>query len=114
MADYPEIDFTICYQPYDFIDVDKALALADQFAGRISHIHLQAPQSPERGGMYELLEEGTMDYRRLLPHIMQANPGATMTLEFVKDCIQNDRPFDIAPVLASARRDAEFVESVLA
>jgi sugar phosphate isomerase/epimerase len=114
MEQYPELDFSICYQAYDFEDTEKSLALADRFAGRISHIHLQAPQTPERGGMYELLEEGTLDYRRLLPHILQANPAATMTLEFVKDCIQNDRPFDLTPVLANARKDGEFVERVLA
>ena len=113
MRDYPELDFTICYQPYDFPDTDKALALADRFAGRISHIHLQAPQSPERGGMYDLLEEGTLDYARLLPHILRANPGATITLEFVKDCIQHDRPFDVTPILANAKKDAEFVEGIL-
>ena len=114
MEQHPELDFTICYQPYDFQDTEKALALADRFAGRITHIHLQAPQTPERGGMYELLEEGTLDYTRLLPHILRANPGATMTLEFIKDCIQHDRPFDVAPILANARKDGEFVERVLA
>jgi sugar phosphate isomerase/epimerase len=113
MEQYPELDFTICYQPYDFTDTEKAMALADRFAGRITHIHLQAPQAPARGGMYDLLEDSTLDYRRLLPHILQANPGATMTLEFVKDCIQHDRPFDVAPILANAGRDAEFVERVV-
>jgi len=113
MDRHPELDFTICYQPYDFLDTGKAMALADRFAGRITHIHLQAPQSPERGGMYDLLEEGTLDYRRLLPHILVANPAATMTLEFVKDCIQQDRPFDVMPILANARKDAEFVESIV-
>lgn len=112
MEEHPELDFTICYQAFDFEDTAGALALADRFAGRISHIHLQAPQSPERGGMYELLEEGTLDYRRLLPHILRANPGATMTLEFVKECIQHDRPFDVTPVLENARRDADFVEDI--
>ncbi len=113
MQDYPELDFTICYQPYDFADTDQAIALADRFAGRISHLHLQAPQPPERGGMYDLLEECPLDYRRLLPHLLRANPGATLTLEFIKDCIQHDRPFDIAPILANAQRDAAFVERVL-
>ena len=113
MQEHPELDFTICYQPFDFTDTDKAIALADRFAGRITHIHLQAPQAPERGGMYDLLEDGTLDYARLLPRILRGNPGATITLEFVKDCIQLDRPFDIAPILANARRDAEFVERVL-
>lgn len=113
MRDYPELDFTICYQPYDFNDTDKAIALADRFTGRITHIHLQAPQPPERGGMYDLLEDCPLDYRRLLPYILRANPGATMTLEFIKDCIQPDRPFDITPILANARRDAAFVEGIL-
>lgn len=113
MKQYPELDFSICYQPYDFADTDKAVALADQFAGRISHIHLQAPQPKERGGQYDLLEEARLDYRKLIPHILRRNPKATMTLEFVKDCIQNDRPFDIQPVLANARLDGLFVERVL-
>ena len=113
MRDHPELDFTICFQAMDFTDTDATIALADRFAGRITHVHLQAPQAPERGGMYDLLEEGTLDYRRVLPHIFRSDPGATMTLEFVKDCIQHDPPFDLAPVLASARRDAEFVERIV-
>jgi sugar phosphate isomerase/epimerase len=113
MQEHPELDFTICFQPYDFYNTDLALALADRFAGRISHVHLQAPQPREKGRQYDLLEEGSLDYRRLLPHILRRNPGATMTLEFVKDCIQPPGPFDVAPVLANARRDADFVERIL-
>jgi sugar phosphate isomerase/epimerase len=114
MARYPELDFSICYQPYDFTDTAKGLALADRFAGRISHIHLQAPQPREKGGKYDLLEDSPFDFRQLIPHILRRNPAATMTLEFVRDCIQNDTPFDIKPVLESARRDGEFVDRVIA
>lgn len=113
MEQFPELDFSICFQAYDFTDTEKAMVLADRFAGRITHIHLQAPQAMERGGMYDLLEDGTLDYRQLLPHILRANPDATMTLEFIKDCIQNDRPFDLTPILANARKDGEFVESIV-
>jgi sugar phosphate isomerase/epimerase len=113
MQTHPELDFTICYQPYDFQDTEKALALADRFAGRISHLHLQAPQPREKGGLYDLLEEGGLDYRRLLPHILRRNPGATLTLEFVRDCIQKDGAFDVERVLANARKDADFVERIL-
>lgn len=109
MQAHPELGFSICFQAYDFADTDKALALADQFAGRITHIHLQAP----RDGLYDLLEHGALDYRRLLPHIVKLNPATTMTLEFIKDCIPAGPPFDLELVLANARRDAEFVERVL-
>jgi sugar phosphate isomerase/epimerase len=114
MRQYPELDFSICFQPYDFTDTAKALTLADQFAGRITHIHLQAPHPGGKGGQYDLLEEGALDYRKLLPHILRRNPGASMTLEFVKDCVQNEQPFDIQPVLENARRDGQFVDRVLA
>lgn len=114
MRQFPELDFSICYQPYDFTDTAKALALADLFAGRITHIHLQAPQPRDKGGLYDLLEEGGLDYRKILPHILRRDPRASMTLEFVKDCIQNNRPFDIQPVLENARRDGQFVDRVLA
>jgi sugar phosphate isomerase/epimerase len=113
MQAHPELDFTICYQPYDFQDTAKAMALADRFSGRISHLHLQAPQPQDQGGLYSLLEDSTLDYRRLLPHILRRNPTATMTLEFVRDCIAKDSPFDVDRVLASARKDADFVESIL-
>lgn len=113
MQAHPELDFTICYQPYDFQDTAKALALADRFAGRISHVHLQAPQPQERGGLYDLLQDAALDYRRLLPHIVRRNPAATLTLEFVRDCIQPDPPFDVERVLVQARKDADFVEDVL-
>jgi hypothetical protein len=36
-----------------------------------------------------------------------------MTLEFVRDCIQNDGPFNLSPVLENARRDGLFVEKIL-
>lgn len=113
LRDHPEFEVTICYQPYDFYDTDRALALADRFAGRISHVHLQSPVPRDRGRQYDLLESGSLDYRRLLPHILRHNREATMTLEFVKDCIQEGAHFDVAPVLANARRDADFVEALL-
>ncbi len=113
MKRFPGLDFSICYQPYDFTDTPKALALADQFAGKISHIHLQAPQVKDKGGKYDLLEEAALDYKTIIPHILRRNPNATMTLEFVKECIQNDGPFNITPVLENARRDGLFVEKVL-
>jgi len=113
MRAHPEFDFSICFQPYDFQDTAKAIALADRFAGRISHVHLQAPQPRERGGLYDALEEGALDYRRLIPHLVRHNPGVTFTLEFVRDCIQKEAPFDVEKVLASARRDADFVEAIL-
>ncbi len=101
-------------KPASLLFVSIPPALANRFAGRITHMHLQAPQPKERGGMYDLLEDARLDYRTLLPHILRRNPGATMTLEFVKDCIQHGGPFDAARVLANARRDAEFVEGIVA
>lgn len=114
MRQYPDLDFSICYQPYDFTDTPKAMALADLFAGRIGHIHLQAPAPKDKGGPFALLEEGVLDFRKLLPHILRRNPRATMTLEFVKDCIPADGHFDVRHVLENARRDAGFVDRVLA
>ncbi len=113
MNRHPELDFSICYQPYDFTDPAKALALADRFAGKISHIHLQAPR-PNAKGQYDLLAESGLDYRRLIPHILRRNPAATMTLEFVKDCVQHGPAFDLERVLENARQDGEFVDRVLA
>ncbi|MFO7535462.1 MAG: TIM barrel protein [Kiritimatiellia bacterium] len=113
MNQFPELDFSICYQPYDFADTANALALADRFAGRISHMHLLAPRPKEEGGRYALLEEARLDYRTLIPHILRRNPTATMTLEFVKECVQDNPSFDLQPVLANARLDALFVERVL-
>ncbi len=112
MREHPELDFSICYQPIDFGNTDASMALADRFAGRITHMHLQAPR--EAGGGYALLEDGRLDYRRLIPHILQRNPGTTFTLEFVKDCLPVEgAPFDVDRVLANASRDAEFVERVV-
>lgn len=113
MQRYPELKFTICYQPYDFADTNKALQLADRFKGMISHIHLQAP-NPNQRGTYDLLEEAAMDFRSLIPHLLRDNPHATMTLEFVKDCIQDAPGFDVERVLANAVKDAEFVARLLA
>ncbi len=114
MRQFPDLDFSICYQPYDFTDTARALALADMFKGRISHIHLQAPQPSDKGGEFDFLEDCPLDYRKLLPHLVRHNPGVSMTLEFVKGCIQNDRPFEILPVLENARRDGLFVDRILA
>ncbi len=109
---FPEFDVGICYQPYDFTDTEKAMALADRFRDRIRHLHLQAPR-PDRKG-YAFLEECPLDYHRLLPHILRNNPRTTLTLEFVKGCVGEDGPFTLNHVLTNAQRDAAFVESVLA
>jgi len=109
---FPDFDVGICFQPFDFTDLDGALALAERFKGQIRHIHLQAPQKESKG--YVRLAESPLDYRRLLSPILRDNPGATMTLEFVKGCVQEDGPFTLAHVLTNAQRDAEFVESLLA
>lgn len=111
---HPDLDLTLCYQPYDFTDTDRALALADRVAGRISHIHLQAPRSKARGGGYDWLEEAALDYRRLIPHLLRRHPDATLTIEFVKDCLQPAAEFDLERVLENAARDGRFVESVRA
>lgn len=112
MQQFPQLDFSICFQPYDFTDTAKAKALAARFAGLITHIHLQAP-NPGHPREYSLLEEGKLNYRELLPLILKDNPDVTMTLEFVKGCIQAGPDFDLARVLASARLDALFVEQLL-
>jgi sugar phosphate isomerase/epimerase len=114
MARHPELDFSICYQPYDFFDPAKALSLADQFAGRISHMHLQAPQRNETDGRFGLLENSPLDYPTLIPSILRRNPDATMTLEFVKDCTRPCDTFNLSLVLQNARRDALFVDGILA
>ena len=109
----PELDFSICYQPYGGMDTDSAMALADRFAGRISHMHLQATQPKEQGGKLCLLAEARIDFRKLIPHILRRNPRTSMTLEFVKGSIQDDQPFDIQLALANARLDGMFVDAVL-
>ena len=114
MRDHPDLDFGICFQPYEFGDNAKTLALVDRFAGRITHLHLQAPQPKDRGGRYDLLEGARLNYRQLLPALVRRQPRLTMTLEFVKDCIQDGPTFDLARVLANAQRDATFIKSILA
>jgi sugar phosphate isomerase/epimerase len=110
MRSYPALDFSICYQPIDFSDLESSLALAAHFADRISHIHLQAPLP---GGGFAPLAESRIDLRRLLPPLLHVNPNATLTLEFVEGCIQNGDGFDSDQVLHNARRDADFVERLL-
>lgn len=112
MKQFPQFDFSICFQPYDFADTGKAKTLAARFAGRITHVHLQAPNF-ERRGEYSLLEESSLNYRELLPLIIRDNPDATLTLEFVKHCIQEGPDFDLVRVLDSARQDAIFVDKLL-
>lgn len=107
LDNHPELDLSICFQPFDFTNLDVTLALADIFAGKIGHIHLQAPG---KNG-YTLLKDCPLDYTVLLSKILRDNPTATMTLEFVRDCIQSG-PFDLSLPLNSARMDAAFVEAV--
>jgi len=110
LQNHPEFDVKICYQPYNFGDMDAALALADEFADRIVHIHLQA----SRDGKHVLLQNAPIDYARLLKRLLEHNPNATMTLEFVQDCIQNNQPFDLILVLQNAKTDAAFVRNLVA
>jgi sugar phosphate isomerase/epimerase len=111
LNDHPELDLGICYQPYDFNDNDEAHALAERFAGRIVHVHLQGRKAEEKG--FALLEESAIDYSTLIPKLAKENPGVTFGIEFVKDCTMPAEEFDIPRIADNARRDREFVEKVL-
>ena len=108
--DHPEFEIGICYQPYDFLDPAAAVALADEFRGKIRHVHLQGRAADS--GAFCLLADSPLDYATLLPRLICDNGSPSMTLEFVKDCIQGDVPFDLGHVLRSAQDDADFVERV--
>jgi 3-dehydroshikimate dehydratase len=109
LADHPELELEVCYQPFDFSDTEVALELADRFAGKVALVHLQG----KRGSDYCPLAEAEIDYRRLLPRLREQNPRARFSLEFVEGCIQPEGAFEITPVLDAARRDADFVRDVL-
>lgn len=103
----------VCYQPMDFHDHAAAVALADRFAGRITHVHLQGRKRTDDGHAFCLLQEADIDYAEILPRIAANNPTATYGIEFVKDCTRPADAFSIPVVLEHARADADFVDRVL-
>ncbi|MFW5857515.1 MAG: sugar phosphate isomerase/epimerase family protein [Planctomycetota bacterium] len=103
----------ICYQPFDFADSQAAAALADRFAGRIRHVHLQGRKRTDDGFAFCPLAEADIDYAALIPRIAAANPAATWGIEFVQDCTRPAKEFSLPAVLEHARRDADFVHETL-
>ncbi|MHC4872328.1 MAG: sugar phosphate isomerase/epimerase family protein [Planctomycetota bacterium] len=110
MQDNPEIEFGVCYQPYNFFDTNEAVLLADRFAGKIDHIHLQGRDNDMQS---ELLEESVIDYEALIHHLNKVAPNADLGIEFVKDCGAAPEEFDLEKVLNNASEDAEYVRSIL-
>ena len=110
LASHPDLDMAICYQPYNFQSTEASLALADRFAGRIIHVHLQG-HGPEME--YVPLTEGVLDYSQILPKIASQNPGVTYGIEFVRGGMAPAESLDYSLALADARLDKEFVEGLL-
>jgi len=101
----------VCWQPFDFSDTEAAIALYDRLAPHVVHVHLQG----HRGQEMAPLEHSDVDYRRVLPHMLQRGFDGYLSIEFVPECVvDSPEQFDLDRVLANARRDREFVESVLA
>lgn len=114
LAEYPGLDIGICYQPYDFTDTAAAVALAERFRGKIMHVHLQGRRRTADGGMeFCLLEEAEIDYRQLLPVILEGNEAVSCGIEFVKGCTAPAEHFQVDLVLENAVRDAEFIRSIV-
>ena len=118
LARNPDLEMAVCYQPYDFQSTNAGLALADRFAGRIIHVHLQG-HGPDKeypipwGQNLCSLEESAIDYSRLLPRINKANPGVTYGIEFVRGGMGPAEELDYDVALAEALRDKLFAEAIL-
>ncbi len=111
LEQHPELDVGICYQPYDFANTGAAIELAEMFAGRIRHIHLQAH---DREGDFCRLADSPLDYAAVLAALLEANDSTTAAIEFVRSSIQEGPAFDLGAALADARADAAWVRGVVA
>jgi len=118
LAHNPDLGMGVCYQPYDFQNTDACLALADRFAGRIIHVHLQGHGADNGhatpwGQNLCSLEESAIDYCQLLPRINDANPGVTYGIEFVRSGMGPAEELDYNVALAEALKDKVFAEAIL-
>ena len=109
LASVGQARMKVCWQPYEFTDTDAAIELYDRFAPEVEHIHLQGRAS----GEMSLLEESDLDYRRILPHVIESGFDGFFSIEFVPGClVEWPEQFNLEKVLENAGRDRDFIQSL--
>ncbi len=110
LAEIEGQELEICFQPYDSVSTEQAIADYTALSGHVIHVHLQG----RKGSKISLLEEADVDYERLLETLEINGFAGYLSIEFVKDCVvDHPEDFDIDRVLANAVADREFIEKVL-
>lgn len=100
----------VCFQPYDFSSTTQTVADYRALREHIVHVHLQG----RRNDTMSLLEEADVDYTVVLGELAADGFDGAISIEFVEGCVVSDpADFDLDQVLANARRDADFVASVM-
>ncbi len=100
----------VCYQPYDFTSTTQTVADYRALRAHTVHVHLQG----RRNDAMSLLADADVDYAVFLNELVSDGFDGALSIEFVKGCVVADpSEFDLDLVLANARRDADFVASVM-
>jgi sugar phosphate isomerase/epimerase len=101
----------LCYQPFDFESTERTIADYRTLREHIIHVHLQG----RRDDRMVLLERADVNYNAFLQTLAADGFDGYLCIEFVEGCVvERPEDFDLAVVLANARRDRAFVEAALA
>ncbi|GAB5535870.1 MAG: hypothetical protein Rubg2KO_21190 [Rubricoccaceae bacterium] len=100
----------VCFQPYDFASTRQTVADYRTLRQHVVHVHLQG----RRNDQMCLLEDADVDYSVFLNELATDGFEGALSIEFVKGCVvPHPANFDLELVLSNARRDADFVASVM-
>ncbi len=100
----------VCFQPYDFSDSHGTIEVLRKLAPDVRHVHFQGRT---RDGVFCLLEDAPIDYRRLLGILARSGFDGTLSVEFVKDCVvDSPEKMDLSLVLANAEKDRQYLARV--
>jgi 3-dehydroshikimate dehydratase len=100
----------LCYQPFDFESTERTIADYRTLLEHIIHVHLQGRCDDRMA----LLEKAEVDYRGFLRTLAADGFDGYLCIEFVEGCVvERPEDFDLAHVLANARRDRAFVEAAM-
>ncbi len=99
----------LCYQPYDEQSTEEAMQTFSEMLPHIIHIHLQnLPNANAETTTF--LETGNwMDYKKLLPHILESGYNKVFSLEFTEGIFPPEgEKFNPQIVIDNAVTDREF------
>lgn len=102
-------NFMICFQPYNLEETEQALSDYKLVTDRVIHVHYQGRKDKQM----ELLENSSLDYKKLSQTLIENRFAGYISLEFVKNCVvESNADFKLDLVLQNARRDRDYIINI--